>query len=1388
MSTFGPSVGSAVGPTATLMPHWTPTRLPLSDGWQLDLPSHWQSHADTAFERQWWNQYQGTVLSLVRQGFQPWLSPQVLAAMPVWVAVFPQEKVVRLYTVQARQEMFWRDCLQSVGLWDEDAPLALHLHALDQLDLTRSPSVWQQVSARYDLPSLANGPELGSWFNQLKPHLSSYKPSVLERAMNWALDQMTAYPDLRGPMLRFVALLPSLDYDKGGDVLKEAALEVLATIQAAVKHHPQCLPAGLRVWLTTAAPLAVAMPAPLMAQWVRAKVRWSARRFIVGETLAEAMPAVQKLAATHRQVTVDPLGEVVLSAKEADAYETRVLAIIEQLGKQFNPNHQIARNPAKLPLAHLSLKVSALGTNLRAEAVEAARETVVPRLRRVLLAAKAHGVFINVDAEHYVLRDLIFDLWRDTLLSTPELADWPDTGIVVQAYLRDAWPHFQAVLALAKQRGVPMCVRLVKGAYWDIETLEAQAHGYSAPQFLNKEESDLHFRQLIHGILAEGEHLQLAVGGHNLADHCYAEALRAERFNNAPVIEHQCLHQTFEALSLAMARAGWIVRDYVPVGNLLVGMAYLVRRILENASQIGVLAAARKSHTVLPDDPMAIHQEKVAQGLLNLQPIDWLREGAFANVAPLRPDQPAEKAAIDAALAAFEPATPHATVAPLYGEWHTSCNPSHPQEAIGQIRFATADDTQLAVEILHRTFVMGGWDGWPVSHRALVLAKVADLLLLRRPAFTALIVKESGKKIVEALADVDEAIDFLNFYAREAVSLSQHYPQVVARGVTAVIAPWNFPLAIPCGMVAAALAMGNPVALKSAQQTPLIADALVQLLHEAGVPTSALIHLPGDGETVGKTLANHPNVATVAFTGSRAVGLSLLKTAGARTVQHPKTGLYLPVQVIAEMGGKNAIIVTADADLDDAVAGIVASVCSHAGQKCSAASRVLVDERIAKTLAKRLTRALAEWRVGPAEDWNTQINPVITAHDRARLQQAAASARQEVSQFGGTVWLDQSPVEGHGHFVSPMLVELPPRRALFSESMAQQELFGPVVHLIPFHTLEEAIQIANAVPYALTGGVYSQSPQKVQWVLDRLAAGNLYANRSITGARVGVEPFGGFRQSGTGPKAGDIEYLKAFVTVPGVEYPFQVQTATPVSAMHGAIAPLLKTDGTAAPLSTASDREIVLAGLHQWILAHEDEATIATPLTRLHLWLQGEGEQLLVHGRDNRHVPGQRSFNRYTRPVGNVLIVAEQATVSQWLVPQIWMAFWLGCAVTVVTVSEEAQASWHVWQQSLEAVVPQVARRRWQLDSLPLTQVKSVIEGGTWPVVLVDGAPDMVGYCQEWVAAGQGKHVSLSVVLSAASQGIAGDWVGLLHRYCHPASWAINLVRHGAVLTSGDKD
>ena len=545
---------------------------------------------------------------------------------------------------------------------------------------------------------------------------------------------------------------------------------------------------------------------------------------------------------------------------------------------------------------------------------------------------------------------------------------------------------------------------------------------------------------------------------------------------------------TYEALSVTMAKGGWAVRDYLPVGDLIDGMAYLVRRIMENSSQKGVLSMMR-SHKdeKMRVPPMDVHLEKLhTERLVKDSTLEFTSD--FFNVPPVRLFLENERKWVDEQM--------------VINEVH---------------EIALTSESELTSIVDDACVGHKKWSSERTSNeRAVIMVNAAQRLLVRRLEFAVIISKETRKTIDESLADVDEAIDFLNFYAREEVKL----PRLHSRCPFVVIAPWNFPLAIPCGMVAGPLIAGNSVILKSSSKSHYVADIFVDLMHESGVPANTLIHVKGNGKLADKLL-DDKRIKGCVFTGSTEVGGAILKKVGSSFGD--MDGVKFPGKVITETGGKNAIIVTATADMDEAVEGTLKSAFAHAGQKCSACSRVIVDNKVRAKFVKRLKNAVDSIVVGDALDYSTFVNPVVDDIEADRLMEEQQQLEKQIKHIGGSIVCYSSSDK-----VEPMVVEIPTESALRGDAMFEKELFGPILHVVGYDTEHTALLLFNQTKYGLTGGIFSQSQSEIDRLTSKFECGNIYVNRTITGARVEIEPFGGFKMSGTGPKAGGKTYLGSF--------------------------------------------------------------------------------------------------------------------------------------------------------------------------------------------------------------------------------------------------------------------
>jgi RHH-type proline utilization regulon transcriptional repressor/proline dehydrogenase/delta 1-pyrroline-5-carboxylate dehydrogenase len=1320
-----------------------------------------------------------------------------LRSTPFLVGFFIDRKEIRFYTPKLSQELF---LLQQPDIYDLDfsrvKDLRFHSELVASLQTKNFPSSIQTLIATQGLPDLLNDPfydkidkRAQEIVKNLVGFLNEYRPTLFEDVSDFGLGLTAQYALLRIHLLKFLAILPSLDHDKKGIEVKRILIESLSRFlkdnnrarHAKKKGQERSLPRTYTYAIKIVFYLFKIIPALLLAKVIRSSVKVMAKRFIAGETIEKAEHSLKSLSLTGRDVTLDQLGELVVSESEADHYKNEVLKLINGFSLHVKKGEL---NKAGINRAHVSIKVSALCSDFKPHAFDYTYQLVGPRLKEILLAAKNEDVFINIDAEHYHYRDVVFKIYKKVLLETAELQDYSSTGIVIQAYLRDGYKHLKEIIELAKERKLCMPVRIVKGAYWDAETVEGDAHSFNAPQFLNKEETDIHFRQIILKILESHPHLKLAVASHNFADHAFAEAAKEILYPQVGEIEHQCLHMTYEALSTALAKMGWATRNYVPVGSLLVGMAYLVRRIMENSSQVGVLTIMRshKKHTSLKS-AREIHLEKIKEGKLSLDPSVSKLEDEFFNVSPLRIYLDDERIWMQSELEDYVKNDLNKAYINKFacsGEMVKVLASSDPTINVGSIQFATVNDAEKALGIISKSYESGEWANLKWSFRTACLVKAANIMLAKRMELSALIVYEAGKSINEALADVDEAIDFLNFYARTEAYYQKNMSDLSSRGPTLVISPWNFPLAIPCGMVSSALVAGNTVILKPAEQTPLITQVLVDILHQAGIPENVLIHLPGEGETVGDFLVKDKRVSTIIFTGSKTVGMLIAESSRRRIYQNPLTKKHYPVKAITEMGGKNAVIVTQNAELDETVSGILYSAFGHAGQKCSACSRVIVHHSLKDKLAERLKAAVGDLKVGKSFSFDTTVNPIITKADQERIRNNVKEASLEAIESGGKVIVNRSEEMLDGYCVGPAIIEVPTKKAFDRNSFSQREIFGPVVHLIGFSTLDEAASIFNATEYALTGGIFSQSQNDIDYLLTKIECGNIYINRTITGARVAIEPFGGFKLSGTGPKAGGKHYVLALHQVNDQSKNSIIET---IHNGEGHQSPIyLKKPSRLSVQSRLERMDKFLDGFVSNFESHFQGIfkNYKEVIRDYKKWLDKNYVQFIEKEHKNRIIPGQINFNDYQLKAEHVLVVSVTNKPDLKSLVQVLSAIVSGCGVTVACRNQKSFDLWMGIKDQM--ILAGFSKENIEVQFAREAELKVVMNDPKLSVIIYDGSIlDYELNISQFFTDNKNDQ-RIKNILTNCDYIKTNDYYHQLLHFVWVRSLAVNTMRHGAPL------
>jgi len=846
---------------------------------------------------------------------------------------------------------------------------------------------------------------------------------------------------------------------------------------------------------------------PVVRTAVAQAMRQMGAQFVLGRTIEEATERAARMEAKGYTYSYDMLGEAARTEDDAQRYHIAYSDAISALATRAK-SRDIRANPG------ISVKLSALHPRYEQGHRDEVLSTLASRAQSLALLAKSARMGFNIDAEEADRLDLSLDV-IEKLLADPALAGWDGFGIVVQAYGKRATHVLDWLYHLARTHDRRIMVRLVKGAYWDSEIKRAQVMGLEGfPVFTRKVATDVSYLACARQLLGMTDRVYPQFATHNA--HTVA-AIRELAGADRDDYEFQRLHGMGEALYETVRRRGGLrCRIYAPVGAHRDLLAYLVRRLLENGANSSFV------HQIV--------DESVAPETIAADPFDAVQRlgNAIPNPAILEPATifgPGRKAAagwdltdpltLKALEAARAPFRSHrwsfAVQSPgcrPAGDSVTVRNPARPDDIVGTVATATAADVDAALETARAA--APGWAGWPVAERADLVERVADLYEAHAPELMAIAAREAGKTLLDGVAEVREAVDFCRYYAREARRHDREEPGE-PRGVFVCISPWNFPLAIFTGQIAAALVTGNAVVAKPAEQTMLMAGRAIALMHEAGIPPDVLQCLPGDGATVGAALTSDPRIDGVCFTGS-------VETAQA--INRAMADAVAPdAALIAETGGLNAMLVDSTALPEQAVRDILASAFQSAGQRCSALRILYVQEDVAERMTEMLTGAMDALTLGDPWDLKTDVGPLIDGAAHREIEDYCHRAIGE-----GRLVHRLQPPKGEGCFLPPTVLKAGGIGDL------EREVFGPVLHLATFEAadLNRVVADINAKGYGLTMGLHTRVDQRVQDVVERARIGNVYVNRNQIGAVVGSQPFGGEGLSGTGPKAGGPHYLPRF--------------------------------------------------------------------------------------------------------------------------------------------------------------------------------------------------------------------------------------------------------------------
>ncbi len=969
---------------------------------------------------------------------------------------------------------------------------------------------------------LNRGREFFSTISGEKPSLFN-KGAWMGKVMDWSMRN----EQFKIQMFRFVDAFPSLTTSK---LLTDHIREYFGE----EKDMPPVLQTGAKM-----AGMLGSLGGAVLNKVISANIQEMARQFIVGENTKEAVKNIEKLRKDGFAAVVDVLGEATLTEQEAEEYVTTYLEVLESLKKEQQGWKGLPGRGGDLnldwghaPKINVAVKPTALFALANPQDFEGSVEAMLLQIRRIAERVVDLGGFLCIDMESYRHKGIIIELYKRLKL---EYLDYPHIGIVLQAYLKDTDQDLADLLSWAEQHNTRISVRLVKGAYWDYETVKAKQNGWEIPVWTIKAESDAAFERQARMILEKQQICHFACASHNIRTISAVLETAAELNVPESRYEFQVLYGMAEPVRKGILKVVGRIRLYAPYGNMVPGMGYLVRRLLENTANESFL---RQSFAEDAQIERLLEDPAITAGRLRAERSAKPRK---AVTGPGGLTRFANEPMVDFTRADHRAAFPHAIAQvrmqfgksyPLYingkelktAELIDTVNPANPAEILGRISQAGVDEAKMAVAAAKNAFP--AWRDTAPRVRAEFLLKGAAAARRRIFELSAWQVLEIGKQWDQAFADVTEAIDFLEYYAREMIRYGE--PQRIGnapgeinqyfyepKGIAAIISPWNFPLAISLGMAAAAIVTGNTVIFKPSNVTGIIGWNLVEIFREAGLPDGVFNYIPGKGSVIGDYMVDHPDVSLIAFTGSVETGLRIIDRAAK---VHP--GQINVKKIISEMGGKNAIIIDDDADLDEAVPHVLYSAFAFQGQKCSACSRVIVLDAVYDRFVERLVKAARVYQVGPSEDPKYSMGAVSDASAQKSILDYI-----EIGTREGEL-LYSSPVPSNNGYWVPLTIIggiTPVHR------ISQEEIFGPVLAVMRARDFDQALEWANSTRFALTGGIFSRSPEHLVRARREFRVGNLYINRNNTGALVDRQPFGGSRMSGVGTKAGGPDYLLHFM-------------------------------------------------------------------------------------------------------------------------------------------------------------------------------------------------------------------------------------------------------------------
>ena len=951
---------------------------------------------------------------------------------------------------------------------------------------------------------------------------------------------------------------------------------------------------------------------------IRASVRYAMQvmgtQFVMGTTIGAALERARGVELRGYRYSYDMLGEGARTMADADRYFDSYMNAIEGIGIA-------AAGRGAVDSPGISVKLSAIHPRYEFSQRKIVLCDIVARLKTLALAAKKYDIGFTVDAEEADRLDISLDV-IEAVFSDSDLDGWEGFGIAVQAYQKRGLLVIEWVRELTLRVGRKMMLRLVKGAYWDTEIKLAQVEGFSDfPVFTRKASTDVSYQACARKLLEYRDSIYPQFATHN----AYTVATILEMDGGGGAYEFQRLHGMGEALyDQVLATEKVPCRVYAPVGVHADLLAYLVRRLLENGANSSFV-------NNIVDESIPV------ESLLD-DPVE--RAQSWTDVVNPGIVRPAELFGLERVNAAGTDLSDMAVLQPMrhnmlnwlktlpldyvtQGDTVTIRNPALLSEKVGVVSLATSNAIELALSRTDAAF--GQWSTTTVTVRAALLQKLADVIELKRDELIALCCKEAGKVIADGVAEVREAVDFCRYYAASALRPNFAIKSLQSRGVILCISPWNFPLAIFLGQVAAALAAGNTVIAKPAEQTCLIALRCLELMREVGFPGGVMELLIAEGPVIGEKVVPDLRIKAVMFTGSTETGAWIARRLARRS--------DAPIPLVAETGGQNCMLVDSTALPEQVVDDVITSGFQSAGQRCSALRVLFLQDEIADKIIAMIIGAMTELHIGDPSKLSTDIGPVIDAKAKQRLQDHVT----EMKSSARLLYRCEVSGDDNNYFFAPHLFEIS------NLSLLKREVFGPIVHIIRYRAsaLDQVIEQINATGYGLTFGIHSRIEQMSSAIAGRIKAGNIYINRNMIGAAVGVQPFGGCGLSGTGPKAGGPHYLERLVTTPQESQEAAHQQPLP-DVSSSSIAKQLQASATAWPLWAATSLNNRLSALRQFIAkyaqtSHDDSLDHTLDSARLQLRYAAQ----LLHGPTQLPGPTGELNQLFLEPRGNLMTIVD---------------------------------------------------------------------------------------------------------------------------------------------------